>query len=148
MCVSLELGSWRLSQTVQGFDTPAGASLFETLFDMVQKELLCSPAEALDIVHSRLAGASHSDVSAATLEVDEAVELLERSDQKLLQQEQQDVAREQQSREAFAADYREMRRTLATKCPGRSTNRKKSVLPKTTKRRRPCCPHRPRYGGG
>lgn len=104
--------------------------MFDCLYEMIQQELGGSASETLDILHRRLAHSAVNDVSAAILEVDEAVELLERSDVRVLYQEQQDVRREKTSRQSFADAYRERRRTLAMKCPGRRGSRAKSVLPK------------------
>jgi len=116
-----------------GMELPPGCSLFEALFTLIQKELGADESRALEIVHRRLA-ASHpeTDVNAVLLRVDEAAELLERSDMQVLHEEQQDVQLQCTARAAFAREYRERRWALA-KAKGKAKAKAKAKWLKAPK---------------
>lgn len=113
-----------------GHELPPGSSLFETLFGLVQAELGLTDSQVLDIIRRRLGRLDcENDLNAALLQIDEAADLLERSDVQVLHEEQRSLQIERESRRALVSEYK-ARRSDVTKAAakGRAKAKAKAVL--------------------
>ena len=104
---------WSLSKTwmdtlvqFEDWHLDSSDSVFDTLFGCIQNALKCSDEEALTITSRRL-GEHDFDTVFATglLEVDEAIECLERHDHSKLVAKQNDYISQAADRKAFVSDY-------------------------------------------
>lgn len=86
-------------------------SLFQVLFKVIQAHLKLSDTDVMDILAQRLEK-KQDEVSEAVLEVDEAAEVLEQEDRKLITQ-SKDKLKEENSRAAtFGEEYAHKRREV------------------------------------
>eukprot|EP00974_Lingulodinium_polyedra_P074733 7241244-Lingulodinium_polyedra.AAC.1 len=93
--LAAEKSFWNLSKAALtslanywGMELPAGADLFETVYHMVQGILGLGPEATLQVVSSRLAINHHKMAFFEELaEIDEAVQVLEHQDQKVVENE-------------------------------------------------------------
>lgn len=94
-----------LSQLKIPFDT--GSALFDLLLVGCERVLKLSPEESLKIVHRRVAAneAENIDASTTLLFVDEALEVLEQQEAKLIAQEKSCVLAAKEDAQAFKARY-------------------------------------------
>lgn len=103
----------------EGWDTGIGDSEFNMLFGCVQNALACSDDEALATVSKRL-GANDLDSSfaAAVMEIDAAIDVLDRNDHQKVSSKQKDVAQHESARKAFVDDFGEKKREVVAKLGG------------------------------
>jgi hypothetical protein len=80
--------------------------------------------DILDIVHKRVAGSATTDASAALLEIDEALEVLEEYDIKEIQQQQESIHADQFQRKHFVKEYSDKVRALRAEADGKNNKKK------------------------
>ena len=135
---------WKLSRTqlvlimaAQGVVFESGSSLCDVVFSSVKSMLKCRDEEAISICEQRLA---INDLtrhwSSDILAVDEAAQVLERSDHELLGREQKDTVESMQQDREFVAAFRRKSfdvHALAKAKAGPKAKAKAAVKPKAVK---------------
>ena len=84
---------------------PGPKTLFDLLWQTVQKVLKLSDDDTLSIVHRRVAKQEPREASTALLQVDEALEVLEETDVRLVKDERSAFLAKQAEHDEFALSY-------------------------------------------
>ena len=117
-----QLGKIELTLICREFSIPipAGASLFDLVFLMVMYFMACSEEECLQIVRQRLQEPMcHETTCEALQEIEEAVQVLEREDEQMVNDAKDDDLKRRERKMAFKEGYRQKAQALWIKNGGK-----------------------------
>lgn len=130
-------GFWQLGRTVvediamfHGIPVRKGDSMFQLLFSVTSKLSKLPDADVLQLLYHRMVGMEKKNAfGAEVLALDEAMETLDESDQRLVIQEQKDIKTRQEHNEMFKSEYKAkakhiLRATANAKPPARKKSKK------------------------
>jgi hypothetical protein len=114
-----------------GIDVSGGKCLFELLVAMLQSILNIDELEATRLTHQRLIRWTESTQwGSELLEIDEAIEVLDRNDHKVVRDEQASVVRDLQAREVFSVSYKSAANRLFAKAKAKGAAKRGKALPR------------------
>ena len=116
------LGKVQLSQVAKGMNIalPAGAAIFDMVFEMCKHILKLSEEETLQIVRQRLQEPMcHETTCEALQEIEEAIQVLDTEDQKMVNEAKDTDLRRRESRLSFSEGYKKKSQSLFIRSGGK-----------------------------